>query len=81
MKVDRTNFKTVPPAELAEGLSSGAFELVETGIAGLVEIVKYVSQAVGQRKRLKMRIEALENFAQAQIKLNEKIEQYLNQPQ
>ena len=79
MRITGENYREHTPEQLAEGLHTGTFELVETGVGALVEIVGYIAQAVGQRKRLKLRIEALENFAHAQVQLNKNFETFINQ--
>jgi len=60
MRIDRSNYKEMDSEDLAHGLHTGEYELVETGVEALVEIIKHLTSDIANRPRLRKRVEHLE---------------------
>lgn len=68
MNITKQNYRVFTPAELATGVGDGTFEIVETGISALIEISKYIADAVHSGTRIK-RIRSLEEYRDEDVKV------------
>lgn len=72
-KITRSNYKEVPPEDLMQGSVGGTMGIVETGISAFATIIGYIFQAVGQRKLLRKKVEALEETVRHLVDLNKQM--------
>lgn len=77
-QIDITNFNEGTPDDLISLIGGNQGQIIEQSIAGLIEIGRYMAQAIANGPRIK-RIRALEQYEEINKKITIKISEKLTE--